>query len=111
MLRINPKSMYLAFPQIHIEHPVVGKVMCCTTFFFMNSRIEHEISFLDDSLCLIFMILVSLENVKKYSHMVARLPQRLKSTLFGIFYTLHSKKFQTTLILAFETNSVFVPQK
>ena len=37
------------------------------------------------SLCLIFMILVSLENVKKYSHMVARLPQRLKSTLFEIF--------------------------
>ena len=31
------------------------------------------------------MILVSLENVKKYSHVVARLPQRLKSTLFEIF--------------------------
>ena len=26
-------------------------------------------------LCMIFMILVSLENVKKYSHVVARLPQ------------------------------------
>ena len=37
------------------------------------------------SLCVIFMILVSLENVKKYSHVVARLPQRLKSTLFEIF--------------------------
>ena len=35
---------------------------------------------------LIFMILVSLENVKKYSHVVARLPQRLKSTLFEIFF-------------------------
>ena len=34
------------------------------------------------------MILVSLENVKKYSHVVARLPQRLKSTLFEIFSTL-----------------------
>ena len=40
------------------------------------------------ALCLIFMILVSLENVKKYSHVVARLPQRLKSTLFEIFSTL-----------------------
>ena len=34
---------------------------------------------------MIFMILVSLENVKKYSHVVARLPQRLKSMLFEIF--------------------------
>ena len=40
------------------------------------------------ALCLIFLILVSLENVKKYSHVVARLPQRLKSTLFEIFSTL-----------------------
>ena len=38
---------------------------------------------------MIFMILVSFENVKKYSHVVARLPQRLKSTLFEIFSTLH----------------------
>ena len=58
------------------------------------------------------MILVSLENVKKYSHVVAQLPQRQKSTLFEIFShsrypsgTLHSKKFQTMLILAFEANS------
>ena len=36
-------------------------------------------------LCVIFMILVSLENVTKYAHVVARLPQRLKSTLFEIF--------------------------
>ena len=64
------------------------------------------------SLCAIFMILVSLENVKKYSHVVARLPQRLKSTLFEIFShsgypsgSLRSKKFQTMLILAFEANS------
>ena len=66
------------------------------------------------SLCLIFMILISLENVKKYSHMVARLPQRLKSTLRCLKFFLHSgypsgtlrsKKFQTTLILAFEANS------
>ena len=28
---------------------------------------------------------LSLENVKKYSHVVAQLPQRLKSTLFEIF--------------------------
>ena len=41
-----------------------------------------------DTLCLIFMILVSIENVKKYSHVVAQLPQRLKSTLFEIFSTL-----------------------
>ena len=40
------------------------------------------------TLCLIFMILVSLENVKKYSHVVARLTHRLKSTLFEIFSTL-----------------------
>ena len=55
--------------------------------------LQHESSFvgrfwLRDALCLIFMILVSLENVKKYSHVVARLPQRLKSTLFEIFSTL-----------------------
>ena len=64
--------------------------------------------------CVIFMIFVSLENVRKYSHEVARLPQRLKSMLFEIFShseypspsgTLCSKKFQTTLILAFEANS------
>ena len=42
----------------------------------------------DKAPCLIFMFLVSLENVKKYSHVVARLPQRLKSTLFEIFSTL-----------------------
>ena len=40
------------------------------------------------ALYLIFMILVSFENVKKYSHVVARLPQRLKSTLFEMFSTL-----------------------
>jgi hypothetical protein len=37
------------------------------------------------ALCMIFMILISLENVKKYSHVVARLPQRLKSMLFDNF--------------------------
>ena len=37
------------------------------------------------ALCMIFMILVSLKNVTKYSHVVALLPQRLKSTLFEIF--------------------------
>ena len=41
-----------------------------------------------NTLCLIFMILVSLENVKKYSHVAALLPQRLKSMLFEIFSTL-----------------------
>ena len=68
------------------------------------------------ALCVIFMILVSLENVKKYSHVVARLPQRLKSMLFEIFSTLRYpsgtlrlKKFQTMLILAFLANSSFVP--
>ena len=40
------------------------------------------------TLYLIFMILVSLENVKKYSHVIAWLPQRLKSMLFEIFSTL-----------------------
>ena len=49
------------------------------------------------------------------AHVVARLPQRPKSLLFEIFSTLRvpfgplgtlrSKKFQTTLILAFEANS------
>ena len=59
------------------------------------------------------MILVSLENVKKYSHVVARLPQRLKSTLFEIFSTLwvpfghppFEKITNNALILAFEANS------
>ena len=41
--------------------------------------------------------------------MVARLPERLKSTLFEIFShsagPFGSKKFETTLILAFEPNS------
>ena len=53
-----------------------------------------------DTLCMIFMILVSLENVKKYSHVVAWLPQRLKSTLFEIF---SNRGFP--LILAFRANS------
>ena len=65
------------------------------------------------------MILVSLENVTKYAHVVARLSQRLKSTLFEIFLhsgyplgTLSSKKFQTTLILAcFEANSALSRKK
>ncbi len=48
------------------------------------------------ALCLIFMILVSLENVKKYSHVVAQLPQRLKSTLFEIFSTL--RKNETKIV-------------
>ena len=67
---------------------------------------------------MIFMILVSLENVKKYSHVVARLPQRLKSTLFEIFSHFADpfgaapfKKFQTTLILAFEANSALSREK
>ena len=57
------------------------------------------------ALCVIFMILVLLENVRKYSHVVARLPQRLKSMLFEIFSNgdqRSEKKFQTTLILFFE---------
>ena len=69
-------------------------------------------------LCMIFMILVPLENVKKYSHVVVRLPQRLKSTFLEKISTLLVpfeqplfEKFQTTLILAFEVNSAFVPQK
>ena len=49
-----------------------------------GNLIMHEAS----TLCMIFMILVSLENVKKYAQVVARLPQRLKSTLFEIFFTL-----------------------
>ena len=36
---------------------------------------------------------------------VAQLPQRLKSTFFEKFSSLPSKKFQKTLILAFEANS------
>ena len=63
------------------------------------------------ALCVIFMILVSLENVKNFWE-VARLPQRLKSMLFENFLTplvpsgpLRLKKFQTMLILAFEANS------
>ena len=53
-----------------------------------NSGTDIRKSGTISALCLIFMILVSLENVKKYSHVVARLPQRLKSTLFEIFSTL-----------------------
>ena len=40
------------------------------------------------ALCVIFMILVLLENVTIYSLVVARLPQRLKSMLFEIFSSL-----------------------
>ena len=60
--------------------------------FFWDSLLTilegSQSSTLTFTLCLIFMILVSLENVKKYSHVVAQLPQRLKSTLFEIFSTL-----------------------
>ena len=64
-------------------------------------------------LCVIFMILVSLENVQKCVLGGVRLPQRLKSMFFVIFS--HSsvpfgaapfeKKIQKTLILAYEANS------
>ena len=64
------------------------------------------------ALCLIFMILLSLENVKKYSHVVVRLPQRHTSTLFEIFSTLwvpfeHPpfEKNSNNVILPFEANS------
>ena len=55
-------------------------------FLFLHLQLLSQVK--APALCLIFMILVSLENVKKYSHVVARLPQRLKSTLFEIFSTL-----------------------
>ena len=54
------------------------KLRIFSTHSLMNSH----------ALCMIFMILVSLENVNKYSHVVARLPQKLKSMLFEIFSTL-----------------------
>ena len=60
-------------------------------YLFVDFRLQR----IGLALCMNFMILVSLENVKKYSHVVARLPQRLKSTL----------------ILAFEANSAFVLRK
>ena len=93
-----------------------------TTYFSETPKLYSQffLKIAHHPLCLIFMILVSLENVKNFSHVVARLPQRLKSTLFEIFSilrsgypsgTLCSKKFQTMLILAFEANSAFVPQK
>ena len=67
---------------------------------------------------MIFMILVSLENVQKFSHVDARLPQIQNQRCLKLFLhsgypsgTLRSKKSQTTLILAFEANSAFVPRK
>jgi hypothetical protein len=65
------------------------------------------------ALCVIFLTLVSLENVTNVLSVVARLPLRLKSTFIEIFShsagpsleLLCSKKIQETLILAFEANS------
>ena len=57
--------------------------------FSTNKHIERQIAgtavSLQQALCVIFMILDSLENVKKLFWMVARLPQRLKSTFFELF--------------------------
>ena len=64
------------------------------------------------------MILVSLENVKKYSHVVARLPQRLKSTLFEIFSILRVpfrhppfKKISNNVDFSLWGKQWIVPQK
>ena len=51
------------------------------------------------------MILVSLENVKNAFWVLARLPQRLKSTFFENFSNSASPFSSKTLILAFEANS------
>ena len=65
------------------------------------------------SLCVIFMILVSLENVKKCVLGGCTITSKTKiNVVWNFFLTplvssgpLRSKKFQTTLILAFEANS------
>ena len=64
------------------------------------------------ALCVIFMIFVSLEYVKNVFWVVARLPQRLKSTFFEIFShsagpfgTAPFEIFPKKMILAFEANS------
>ena len=54
------------------------------------------------ALCVIFMILVSLENIKKCVLVIAQLPQRLKSMFLGNIRT-----GQLQRILAFEANSAF----
>ena len=59
--------------------------------FFVGTFCETNFTiFFVCTLCVIFMILVSLENVKKMLWVVARLPQRLKSKLFEIFSTLRA---------------------
>ena len=65
------------------------------------------------ALCVIFMILVSLENVKKCVLSGCTITSKTKiNVVWNFFLTpltllgpLRSKKFQTTLILAFEANS------
>ena len=62
------------------------------------------------ALCVIFMILVSLENVKKYFLAGCMITSKAKINIVWNFFSLraldpsglHSKKFQTLLILAFE---------
>ena len=53
---------------------------CCSSRYVGTCM--HQVVCVRPALCVIFMILVSLENVKNYSHVVARQPERLKSTLF-----------------------------
>ena len=65
------------------------------------------------ALCVIFMILVSLEMSKYVLWVVVRLPQRLKSTFFELFLQSDGPPFENlkkTLILAFEANSALSPE-
>ena len=62
------------------------------------------------SLCVIFMILDSIENVKKCALGGCTITSKAKINVVWNFFLaplepLRSKKFQTTLILAFEANS------
>ena len=54
------------------------------------------------TLCVIFMILVSLENIKKCALGGCTITSKTKINIVRNLEPLHSKKFQTTLILAFE---------
>ena len=80
------------------------QIACISTYAIQHSRRTHYVWF--------SWFWSHLKMSKNVFWVVARLPQRLKSTLFEIFS--HStdpfwaallKKFQTTLILAFEANS------
>ena len=92
-----------------------SKVHCLKESWWTDSRWKSRAKKkeIEEALCVIFMILVSHESVKKCVLGGCTITSKtLINVVWNLFFTplpssgpLRSKKFQTTLILAFEANS------